>query len=94
MYANAIPAVSNVGCDIVYIPEWENSAYEAYEPRFIRGKTYEDVLEGYKGALLLLCNEETAEKVADEFGGTMLTHDYAFHEYSGRFFEYSILMFE
>lgn len=94
VYANAIPAVSNVGCDIVYIPEWENSAYEAYEPRFIRGKTYEDVLGGYKGALLLLCNEETAEKVASEFGGTLLTHDYAFHEYSGRFFEYSILMFE
>lgn len=93
VYTDGILATSGVRGDIVYIPEYDIGAYEAYEPKFIRGKSFDDVLHGHKGAVVLMANEDTARKLAEQYGGQVVAHDYAYHEYSSRWFDFCIVNF-
>ena len=77
-----------------YFVKYDIGAYEAYEPKFIRGKSFDEVLTGHKGAVLLLANEEMAQKLAHEYGGEVVAHDYAYHEYSSRWFDFCIIDFK
>jgi len=94
VYTDGILATGGAEGDITYIPEYDIGAYEAYEPKFIRGKSFNEVLTGHKGAVLLLANEEIAQKLAQEYGGEVVAHDYAYHEYSSRWFDFCIIDFK
>ena len=94
VYTDGILAATGVKGDIVYIPEYDIGAYEAYEPRFVRGKSFDDVLPGHKGAVVLMANEDTARKLAEQYGGEVVAHDYAYHEYSSRWFDFCIINFD
>lgn len=94
VYTNSILAASGIGSPITYISDADIPAYEAFEPRFIRGKKIDEVLGDYHGTAVFLINEDEAKRLGEQYGGHIVRYEYAFHNYSSRWFNYCVMSFD
>lgn len=94
IYTSSILMVSERGLPITYIAEWQNPAYECYEPRIILGESADSALDGYHGAIVYEGNENQALEFAEAHGGTVFSFRSECYVYAGRWVEVAVIVFD
>lgn len=93
-YVSTIIAADGTDLPIHYVSDIPNVALRAFEPNFVIGETYDDLLYDYDGVVVFLGKEEQAKELAERYGGTILDHKNAYHMYSTQWFDTFLIDFD